>query len=98
MRQIVSFLFWAFLALSCVPLFFVALLIFLLTYPFDRNRRLLHLYTCAWAQLYFWVNPFWNIRVEGREHLPWHGPAMLVANHESLGDIPVLFGLYRPFK
>lgn len=98
MRQFFSFLFWAFFALSCVVLFFGALAIFLVTLPFDRNRRVLHLYSCAWAQLYFWVNPLWSLRVEGRENLPWHGPAVLVANHESLGDILVLFGLYRPFK
>lgn len=98
MRQFFSFLFWAFFALSCVVLFFGAMAIFLLATPFDRNRRLLHLYSCAWAQLYFWVNPLWSLRVEGRENLPWEGPAVLVSNHESLGDILVLFGLYRPFK
>ena len=30
--------------------------------------------------------------------LPWRGAAVLAANHESLGDILVLYGLYRPFK
>jgi len=98
MRPVLSFLFWAFLGLSSAPLFLGALFIFLLTLPFDRNGRLLHLYSCAWAQLYFAVNPFWRIDFEGREKLPWRGPAVLVANHESLGDILVLFGLYRPFK
>jgi 1-acyl-sn-glycerol-3-phosphate acyltransferase len=81
-----------------VVLFVGAVAIWLLTSPFDRNGRVLHLYSCAWAQLYFWVNPLWSLRVEGREHLPWRGGAVLVSNHESLGDILVLFGLFRPFK
>jgi 1-acyl-sn-glycerol-3-phosphate acyltransferase len=98
MRQVLSFVFWTFLGLSCVPLFGVALLLWAVTTPFDPNGRILHLYSCAWAQLYFWVNPMWRLTIEGREKLPWHGPAVLVANHESLGDILVLFGLYRPFK
>jgi 1-acyl-sn-glycerol-3-phosphate acyltransferase len=98
MRAAFSLLFWTFLGASCVPLFFGALVIFAVTYPFDRDRRLLHLYSCAWAQLYFWVNPAWRLRVEGREHLPWRGPAVIVANHQSLGDILVLYGLFRPFK
>jgi 1-acyl-sn-glycerol-3-phosphate acyltransferase len=44
------------------------------------------------------MNPLWHLKVEGRERLPWNEPAVLVADHESLGDILVLFGLYSPFK
>lgn len=98
MRWIHTVLFWAFFAASCAVLFFVGLAIFLVTWPFDRNGRVLHLYSCAWAQLYLWVNPGWRLRIEGRERLPWHGAAVLVSNHQSLGDILVLYGLYRPFK
>jgi 1-acyl-sn-glycerol-3-phosphate acyltransferase len=98
MRQLFSTVFWAFLALSSLPLFLIALLLFVVTFPFDRNGKVLHLYSCAWAQLYFRMNPLWRLHIEGREKLPWRGPAVLVANHESLGDILVLFGLFRPFK
>lgn len=93
-----SALFWAFLALSAPLLFTVALTIFLVTLPFDRNGLLMHLFTSAWGQLVFHVNPNWRLKVEGRRKIPWRGPAVLVANHQSLGDILVLFGLYRPFK
>lgn len=93
-----SVAFWSFFAVSCVLLYCIALLLFLVTRPFDRNGRVLHLFSCFWAQLYFYVHPRWNLRVEGREHLPWKGAAVLVSNHESLGDILSLFGLYRPFK
>jgi 1-acyl-sn-glycerol-3-phosphate acyltransferase len=97
-RTFLSILFWSFFAISCVALFLVALLIFVATLPFDRNRFLLHLFSCFWAQLYFYVNPLWKLEIEGRERLPWRGAAVLVSNHQSLGDILVLFGLYRPFK
>lgn len=97
-RAVLSFIFWAFFCLSCIPLFFGALLVWLVTLPFDRDARILHLYSCGWAQLYFWVNPTWRLRIEGRERLPWRGAAVLVSNHASLADILVLFGLYRPFK
>ncbi len=98
MRAVFSALFWAYLALICVPLFLGAVIVWLLTLPFDRNGRILHLYACFWAQLLFWSNPFWRLRVDGREHLPWRGGAVLVSNHASLADILVLFGLWRPFK
>lgn len=97
-RAVFSIVFWAFFAVSCVALFFVGLGVFLATLPFDRNGRVQHLFSCFWAQLYFYVNPFWSMRVEGRERLPWKGAAVLVSNHESLGDILALFGLYRPYK
>lgn len=29
---------------------------------------------------------FWRVRVEGREHVPAHGPAVLAANHQSFCD------------
>ncbi len=90
--------FWTYFAFSCVALFFVALAIFLVTWPFDRAGRALHLFSCFWARHYLWVHPQWSLRVEGREHLPWHGAAVLVSNHESLGDILALYGLFRPFK
>jgi 1-acyl-sn-glycerol-3-phosphate acyltransferase len=93
-----SVLYWAFFALTMPPLFAVALLIFLLTAPFDRRRVVLHLYSCAWASLYLYANPLWRCRVMGRERLPWRGAAVIVANHLSLVDVVVLYGLYRPFK
>ncbi|WNG55551.1 1-acyl-sn-glycerol-3-phosphate acyltransferase [Archangium gephyra] len=98
MRWLHSVLFWSFFLASSAVLFCVALVLFLVTWPFDRNGRVLHLFSSGWAQLYFWVNPGWRLRIQGRERLPWHGPAVLVSNHQSVGDILVLFGLYRPFK
>lgn len=94
----VSFAFWAFFVLS-LPFFFAgALVVFLLTVAFDRRRVLTHLYSCFWASCYVRVNPLWKCRVEGREKLPWRGAAVIVANHLSMVDILVLYGLYRPFK
>lgn len=98
MRAAFSILFWALVAVTSVVHFLVALTLFVVTWPFDRNRRVLHLYSCVWAQTFFLFNPLWRLRIEHRERLPWRGAAVLVANHESLGDVLVLFGLYRPFK
>src|SRR5579859_3119426 len=98
MLRAFSIAYWVFICVSCVPFFALAAVIWLVTLPFDRRRVVLHLYSCFWAAFYIYCNPLWRLRVVGREKLPWRGPAVLVANHESLGDILVLFGLYRPFK
>lgn len=98
MRTAYSVLFWLFFVTSSAVLFVLGCLVWVVTTPFDPNGKVQHLYSSAWAMLYFYVNPLWTVRVEGREKLPWKGGAVLVSNHESLGDILVLFGLYRPFK
>lgn len=93
-----SLAYWFFFAVTASILFALALAVFLVTAPFDRRRIVLHLYSCAWATFYVVMNPLWRLRVEGREKLPWKGPAVLVANHLSLLDILVLYALFRPFK
>ncbi len=97
-RRIYQFCFWTFFAVTSAFYFVGALTLWLVTLPFDRNGRALHLYSSFWAMTYVYINPGWRFRVERRDRLPWRGPAVLVSNHQSAGDILVLFGLYRPYK
>ena len=60
-----SLLFWGFIVVSSLLLFPVAVLLWLVTRPFDRRTRALHLYTCFWASLYTWLNPLWRVRITG---------------------------------
>lgn len=98
MRLLVSALFYLFFFVSSAALFPGALLLWLVTLPFDRDGRALHLYISAWAQLYMHFSPLWQLRVEGRGRIPARGPAVLVANHASFFDILALYALFRPFK
>ncbi|GIM91842.1 lysophospholipid acyltransferase family protein [Paractinoplanes toevensis] len=98
MLRVFSVAFWAFIVLTCPVFFAGAVLVWLVTLPFDRRRVVLHLYSSAWAAFYVYVNPLWRLRITGRDRLPWRGAAVLVANHASLIDILVLFALFRPFK
>jgi 1-acyl-sn-glycerol-3-phosphate acyltransferase len=91
-------LFWTYFVLV-MPLFFaVALPIWLVTLPFDKNGRILHNFTCFWGGHYVFVNPMWRIHVEGRENVDRKKAYVFCSNHQSAGDIPVLFGLFLPFK
>ena len=98
MLTVFSVAYWAFIAVTSLVFFVGAVLVWLVTLPFDRRRVALHLYSSAWAAFYVYVNPLWRLRIAGRERLPWHGAAVLVANHASLIDILVLFALFRPYK
>jgi 1-acyl-sn-glycerol-3-phosphate acyltransferase len=90
--------FWPYLLVSSIVLFAGALLLFVGTVAFDRRRRLLHLYTCAWAYHYVRLLPLWVAEFTGVERIRNDRTYVLVANHQSLGDILVLFGLFKHFK
>jgi len=94
---VVTLLFWVVVAVTMPVLFLVAGLLFLATAPFDPDRRVLHAFVCRVCHGYLHVNPLWRVRVEGRERIP-KGAAVLVANHQSLADVPTCMGLHRPFK
>jgi 1-acyl-sn-glycerol-3-phosphate acyltransferase len=93
-----SLLFWAFLVSTSILLFPVAVVIWAATAPFDPKKRLLHQFTCFWASLYSWFNPAWRVHVEGRERIRRDATYVMVANHQSLLDILVLFRLFTHFK
>jgi 1-acyl-sn-glycerol-3-phosphate acyltransferase len=81
-----------------MAMFPVALICWALTLPFDRRKVILHRLTCFWAALYTWLNPAWSVKVVGREKIDTHETYVMVANHQSLLDIFVLFRLFRHFK
>jgi len=97
-KVLASYGLWLMILLTCPILFVGAVLVWLVTVPFDRRLRALHLYACAWASLYTYVFPYWTTTVRNRERLRNDRAYVVVANHQSLLDILVLFRLYRHFK
>ena len=83
---------------SSIPLFVGSLIIWLLTVAFDKNRVLLHYFTCFWGYLYIWIMPTWKLTVKGKEHFRKGETYVIVSNHQSQLDILVSFGLFKPFK
>src|SRR5690348_11419977 len=100
-----SALYWMFVIAVAVVMFPIALVVRIVTAPFDRRRAVLHAFTCVWAGLYTWCNPLWRVEVVGRERanlrlLPDATTPVyvIVANHLSLVDIFVLHRLFTHFK
>jgi len=98
LSKLVSYAFLVIVAVTSIPLYLLAVMIRLLTYPFDRRLRFLHLFTCFWASLYTWMMPPWRIRIEGRENVRKDAAYMVVSNHQSQLDILVAFRLFFHFK
>ena len=97
LHRVFSTVFWAFIVVTSALLFPVAVLVWAVTAPFDRHRRVLHLFTCFWASLYTWCNPLWSVEVRGREKVHRSETYVIVANHLSLLDILLMFRLFTHF-
>lgn len=95
---VTSALFWSYMLITNPLLWMGAVVLFVLSAPFDRRRRLLHLYTSAWAYHYIKILPLWSTEFRGVDQIERDRTYVLVANHQSLGDILLLFGLFRHFK
>lgn len=98
LRRAGSLVFWIFLVVSSLLLFPVALLIWAVTRWFDPRLVMLHRFTCFWASLYTWLNPAWRVHIEGRDKIRPDTAYVMIANHQSLLDILVLFRLFAHFK
>jgi len=95
---LISIFVWLFVGVSSLVLFPLAVILFLVTLPFDRNRRILHQFSCFWASLYVWINPLWDVQWEGKDKLNPKKAYIYVSNHQSLLDILVMFNLFTHFK
>lgn len=71
--------------------------LWLLTMPFDRSQRVLHLFVTTWVFQYLKIWPGWTVRVTGRERLP-KGACVYVANHQSMADVVAVMGLRTQYK
>ncbi len=98
LQRLASLLFWLFVVISSLLLFPLAVVIWAVTGLMDRRLFLLHRFTCFWASLYTWLNPAWRVHIDGREKIRPDAAYVMVANHQSLLDILVLFRLFTHFK
>lgn len=96
--RVIAVAYIVFIFLTSSVFFVVALLIWLVTYPFDKRLWLLHRFTCFWASLYIWVMPPWEVTIAGKEHIDPDETYVIVSNHQSLVDILVAFTLFIHFK
>ena len=96
--RVIACLYISFIFLTSAFFFLIALLIWLVTYPFDRRLWALHRFTCFWASLYIWLFPPWSVTIHGRDKIKKDETYVMVSNHQSLVDILVVFTLFCHFK
>lgn len=97
-RLTASALSWTSASLFTVLLFLVMLLFTAATFPFDTRRRLQHALCFWWSDAVIGANPYWKVAVQGLEHMDRDRTYVIVANHQSVADIVLLFQTRMQFK
>ena len=65
---------------------------------FDPRLAMLHLLSSVWASCYTWLSPIWSVAITGRKNCDHRKAYMMVSNHQSLLDIPVIYRIFLNFK
>lgn len=96
-RVLISINIWVVGALLTMTLYFVMLLVTLL-FPSDKMRRRAHRQCFWWARAVVTLNPYWDVTVKGLENIDKNKTYVIVANHQSLTDIVIIYLLKMQFK
>ncbi|HAN18506.1 MAG: hypothetical protein A2X13_08650 [Bacteroidetes bacterium GWC2_33_15] len=93
-----SFIIWLFILLTILFFTPVFTLTWLTTVLFDSRLYLLSKLALFWGSLYTRLNPLWNVTVIGKEKIKKNDTYVVVANHQALEDIIVMYRLGKPFR
>ncbi|MDD2679702.1 MAG: lysophospholipid acyltransferase family protein [Candidatus Omnitrophica bacterium] len=98
MKILLSIWFWFASIIITIILFCVVFVVVLTTFPFDKKRKLAHAQCFWWSDCVIRLNPYWKLRVEGLENIERGKTYVIIANHQSLADIVVLYKTHMQFK
>jgi len=98
MQVILSIIIWFFGVIITLALYIASLFFTIILFPFDKQRRVVHAQCFWWSNALITLNPYWNIQVTGLENIDKDKTYVIVANHQSLADIVVLYKIHAQFK
>jgi 1-acyl-sn-glycerol-3-phosphate acyltransferase len=70
--------------------------VFACTAPFDPTRKVAGRFFRICGTMLVRLNPLWSVKVSGWKMPPGSGPYIVVANHQSIADIPAIS--YLPWE
>ena len=98
-KILISIIIWTFGTLLTMLLYFVMLFFTIVLFPFDNEkRRFVHAQCFWWSDAVIALNPYWKISVSGLKNIDKRQTYVIVANHQSLADIVVLYQTKMQFK
>lgn len=98
-RQVIdSIIIWVVGTVLTILLFLAMLFFAIILYPFDPQRRVAHAQCYWWADALQILNPYWKFDISGLENIDHSRTYIIIANHQSLADIIVIYKMRMQFK
>jgi 1-acyl-sn-glycerol-3-phosphate acyltransferase len=98
MRYIISILIWIVGAVVTAAAFFASAAVKYWPFPVKDREKLVHAQMYWWSNTLIALNPFWKLTVTGLENIDPNKTYVVVANHQSLGDIVIIYQIHMYFK
>ena len=98
MRAILSILIWIVGIFVTMSAFVASALIKFAPFPISKRARLVHAQCFWWSDALVSLNPYWRLKVEGLENIDRNKTYVIVANHQSLADIIIIYQIRMYFK
>ncbi len=98
MDAVISLVVWLTGIILTIILFPVSLIIWVVTFPFDPERTVMHWWLIFQGVLLSRLIPLWRVRVEGREKAKRGNAYVIISNHQSILDILILNCLRLRFR
>ena len=91
MRTLFSIFVWIYWTICIVTSFVIVSLLYLLTFPFDRYNQIPNRTLKGLARSMLMINPGWEFNIEGADAGKVSRPTIVIANHQSFLDLPLLY-------
>ena len=97
-RVLASIHMWILGTISTILLFVIMLPVTAVTLYVDPRRTCQHALCFWWSDAVLGLNPYWNVQLHGLDHIDQSQTYIIVANHQSIADIAMLFQTRMQFK
>ncbi|TYP95438.1 1-acyl-sn-glycerol-3-phosphate acyltransferase [Fodinibius salinus] len=91
MKTIFSIAIWMYWAVCIIVFFIIVLLLYIITAPFDSYNKMPNQVLSGLGWLMMKVNPGWSFDINGDEPQKVSQPTIVVANHQSFLDMPLMY-------
>lgn len=98
MKKLFSIFLWGYFSFLFAVFFVIIFIAFLLTFPFDRYRKIPNWLLSKMSRCMMMASPNWTIDIQGEDKFDPEIPTVFISNHQSFLDMPITYHLAWQMK